>query len=352
MATARASPPIATSRGLRAGRRGSGRDGRRGSGRDGRLGRSGLGDRPDLGQHGLGADLQIAASPPVTGQPGEQLIGSRPALRILGQGGQDQRPEQFRDRVGVRFGVQDPVQDGVRGSGPERHLPAGRIGEGHGPGEDVGRLPGPSGDLLGRHEAGRADHHAGPGHRRRVQRLGDAEIDDLRPILAQDHVRGLEVPVHEPGRVDDGQRFSQAGGQAVHHVRPGRPVGGDVLGQRRPGHVLGGHERQGGAGLGLDDADRADALDPGQVGDLAAEPVAELRVIGQFGAQHLDRDQAAAGGGAEVNHAHAAGPEPGGQPVTPNLRGIGVPKRRASQGSSLSRSLWRSGQPGTTGGGH
>ena len=298
---------------------------------------SGLGDGPGLGQHGLGAQLGAAVGPRLVGQPGQQLIGARPALRILGQRGQDQRPEQFRDRRGIRLGMQDPVQDGIGGSGAERHLPAGGVGEGHGPGEDVGRRPGAPGDLLRRHEAGRADHHAGPGHRRRVQGLGDAEIDDLGAVVAQDDVGGLEVAVHDPGCVNDGQRLGQAGGQAVHHVGPGRPVRGDVFGQRRSWHVVGGHEREGRVGLSLDHPHRAHALHPGQVGHLAAEPVPELRVIGQIGAEHLDRDEVAVAGRAEIDHAHPAGAEPGGQPVAPDLGRVRVPKRRASQGSSPSR---------------
>src|SRR5690348_17389353 len=54
-----------------------------------------------------------------------------------------------------------------------------RSGYRHGPGEDVRRRPGAARDLLGRHEAGRADRDARPGQAGRVQRLGDAEVDDL-----------------------------------------------------------------------------------------------------------------------------------------------------------------------------
>jgi hypothetical protein len=40
----------------------------------------------------------------------------------------------------------------------------------------------------------------------------DAEVDDLRADLGQDHVGGLEVPVHDAGRVDHGQCLGQPGG--------------------------------------------------------------------------------------------------------------------------------------------
>jgi hypothetical protein len=76
-----------------------------------------------------------------------------------------------------------------------------------------------------------ADHHARLGDRGRIQRLGDAEIDDLRAGRGQDHVRRLEVPVHDSGRMDNGQRFRESRRQAVQHVGAQRPVAVDVLGQ-------------------------------------------------------------------------------------------------------------------------
>ncbi len=76
---------------------------------------------------------------------------------------------------------------------------------------DLGRLR-----LLGRHVLGRADHDAGTGEPRRVERPGDAEIHHLGVPLAVDHdVLGLEVAV------DDAQP-----------VRLGQPLG-DLLGDRQ-----------------------------------------------------------------------------------------------------------------------
>ena len=97
----------------------------------------------------------------------------------------------------VGYGVHDPVQDDVGRPGPERWLPAGRVGDRHGPGEDVRRRPGLAHDLLGRYESGRADRDAGSGEAGRVQRLGDAEVDDLRAARGEQNVGGLEVPVHD-----------------------------------------------------------------------------------------------------------------------------------------------------------
>ena len=92
-----------------------------------------------------------------------------------------------------------------------------------------------------------------------------------------------------------------------------------------------------GIGAGLDHPDDALAPDPGQHGHLAAEPGLELGVVGQFGPDHFDRDQAAVLGHAEIDDPHAARPQPGGQPVAPDPPGIAIPQRRARQSRSRIR---------------
>jgi hypothetical protein len=85
------------------------------------------------------------------------------------------------------------------------------------------------------------------------------------------------------------------------------------------------------SGVGPDHPDRAHALDPGQRAHLAAEPDPELRVVGQFGAQHLHRDLATVRGFGQVDDAHPARAQPGDQTVPPDLRRVRLPQRRASQ---------------------
>ena len=128
---------------------------------------------------------------------------------------------------------------------------------------------------------------AGLGEAGRVQRLGDAEVDDLRATRGEENVGGLEVPVYDPGRVDRCQRLRESGGQAIQHPGVERPAGVDVLRQRGSVGVLGDQERLRRLGVGLDHPDRTHALDAGQHGDLTAEPDPEFRVVGQFGAQHF-----------------------------------------------------------------
>ena len=96
----------------------------------------------------------------------------------------------------------------------------------------------------------------------------------------------------------------------------------DVVGQRGPVDVLGDQERPLRLGVSLDHLYRAHALDPGERGHLTAEPGPELGVLSQFRAQDLHRDRAAVLGGTQVDHAHPAGPQPGGQPVPADPRGV------------------------------
>jgi hypothetical protein len=171
--------------------------------------------------------------------------------------------------------------------------------------------------------------------------LVDAEVDDLRPGRGEQHVGGLQVPVHDPGRVDRGQRLGEPGGQAVQHLGVERAARVDVLGQRGAVGVLGDQERLRRLGVGLDHPDRAHALDPGQRGHLAAEPGPELRVVGQFRAQHLDRDRLAAPGLGQVDDAHPARTQPGHQPVPADPRRIRLLQRRTRhQGPPFATPAW------------
>ena len=95
--------------------------------------------------------------------------------------------------------------------------------------------------------------------------------------------------------------------------------------------VLGDQERLRRLGIGRDHPYRAHALDAGQHGDLTAEPDPEFRVVGQFGAQHLDRDLLAIRVHAEIHDAHPACTQPGEEAITSDLRRVRLPQRRASQ---------------------
>jgi hypothetical protein len=59
---------------------------------------------------------------------------------------------------------------------------------------------------------------------------GDPEIDQFRAVRRQQDVRGLHIPVHQPGGVDPDQRLGHAGAQNGHHVQRQRPAGASAQG--------------------------------------------------------------------------------------------------------------------------
>ncbi len=85
---------------------------------------------------------------------------------------------------------------------------------------------------------------------------------------------------------------------------------GHLVVQRGPGDVLGGEPRPLGLQVRGHQAGRAAPADPPGCGHLAGEPGAELLVLGQIGADHLECDALPAPVGPQIDHTHAAGAEP------------------------------------------
>jgi hypothetical protein len=164
------------------------------------------GDRRDCrrrGDHGRAwAGLRAQAR--------EEATRARAAAGVLGQAvGDDvaqaagQRPEA--GRLG-----RDAGDDGGNGRCLERVVPGRREREDRAQGEDIAfrrQLMGVQ--LLRGHVAKRADDDVGRGQRGGVRALGDAEVDDARPVVGQDNVAGLEVAVDEPAGVDRRQAFRE-----------------------------------------------------------------------------------------------------------------------------------------------
>jgi hypothetical protein len=90
------------------------------------------------------------------------------------------------------------VDEGGAGAGPERSFARGGKGQHRAQAEHITRRADlVAFGLLGRHESGRADNHAGTGYRARLHGPGDPEVDDPRAIFRHQHVRWLEVTVHQ-----------------------------------------------------------------------------------------------------------------------------------------------------------
>jgi hypothetical protein len=76
-----------------------------------------------------------------------------------------------------------------------------------------------------------------------VADLRDPEVDQLRPVLGQQDVRGFEVTVYHARGVDGVQAFCQPCRQPQHLTDRQRPFAVDLLGQRRSGNVRGSQPR-------------------------------------------------------------------------------------------------------------
>ena len=194
--------------------------------------------------------------------------------------------------------------------------------------------------LLGRDVLGGAHHHAGLGHRRGVDGLGDAEVGDLHLAGRGDQdVARLDVAVHQAGGVRDLQR---AAGLLEHVQRvPQRQPAGALEHRVQRLAVDQLHHQVGGAALAVHvglavvvDAGDARVVEHRGGARLGAEPLDELGVRGELGLEHLDRDAAAQPAVDGLPHlAHAAG---GDQPLQPVAAGQRHTNARA-HGPSLQR---------------
>ncbi len=250
------------------------------------------------------------------GEGGEEGSRRGPCRRILGQTGADGFAEFGGHRAQVRLLVHHLVVPG-RGRAVAEGGAARRLGEDHSESEHVDRGGDrtAAGELLGCQEARRADLQAGLRQGRAVQGAGDAEVDDARPVLRDDDVRRLQIPVDDPRPVDRFQCLGQAGRQHGERVRRQcsdareyRLQGGSGHeGRHQPGRIP--------VRVGVDHRRGVEATDPPCRRDLVGEPAPEPGLGAQFGAYDLDGDRTAGLRAAQVDHPHATLAEPSHQPV-------------------------------------
>ena len=278
-------------------------------------------------------------------EPSEQGGGGGAGRRVFGERGL-YRGKQLRWGTGdVGVGVHDPVEHRGGRAGPER-WPAG-CGEHdrQGPGEHIGRGSRITVDLLGRHETGRSDGHAGTGQRGRVRDLRDTEVDDSWPVGTQHHVRRFEIAVHHTGGVDRGERGRQSQRYGPDPVRCQWPARGDLVGHRQPANVVHHQERAGGVAHHRQDARGARAVHAGESDRLAPEPRPEPGVGGELGVHLLDRDQLPVSVVGQEHHAHAARAQPADQPVATDGGWIIAVQRRQSHPPSSQAAVGAACQP-------
>jgi hypothetical protein len=161
-------------------------------------------------------------------QPRHQFARRRPPVRLLSQAPAHQRPQFTRQPAEVRRAVDQPVHEQSTRPGPERPLSASRVHHHRGQAEDVTRrsriltqslLRGheprrheprrhePRRHEPRRHEPRRHEPRRHEPRRQHIRAKNSARPEPRypRPILRQQDVRGVEIPVHQP-RVVNGEQ--------------------------------------------------------------------------------------------------------------------------------------------------
>jgi hypothetical protein len=211
-----------------------------------------------------------------------QLARRWPAIRLLSQAPAHQRPQFTRQRAQVSRVVDQPVHEQSTRPGPERPLSASRVHQHRTQAEDVARRPRVlAQSLLRRQEPRRPQIRAG-----HASNAGKPEPRHPRPVLVQQDVRGVEIPVHQPRLVNGTQPRCQPGGQQQQGRSRHLPPVAHRLGQRRPGHVRGGQPRDVGIQVRGDHRRGERPVHPAGRGDLGPEP----RIGGHVGADDPHRD--------------------------------------------------------------
>ena len=163
---------------------------------------------------------------------------------------------------------------------------------------------------------GGAHDVTGHGQRCGVGGTGDAEVGDLdHAVAAHQQVAGLDVAVHDPGRVRGGDAGGGLGDDVGGGLGRHRTALGEQLGQRltvdqlhhqvgpRVGVVVGARQL-----AVVEDGGDVGVLQPGRVAGLGGEALPEVLVAGVLVLEHLHRDLAVQHGVVGGPHlAHAAG---------------------------------------------
>ncbi len=154
---------------------------------------------------------------------------------------------------------------------------------------DVDRRPGLAPlELLRSHVGRGAEHRAAAGDARGVGRRGDPEVDELRDgVVAQQHVGGLDVPVHHALGVRVVERRAELAGHPSHAPGPQRAVAKRRR-ERLARHVLHDDEDALVVDGGVEDGDEVRVVQRGAELRLAHEALLDVRRA--VGMQPLDRD--------------------------------------------------------------
>ena len=242
-------------------------------------------------------------------EPGQQGRRRGPHPGAALQAGHDQAGQVRRHAGQVRvLGGQfhEHVHDRIALVGP---VPGRGEQQGAAEGIDIAGRGGVLGvtGLLGRHVGGRADRAAGDGQLDALGRPRHTEVDDPGAVRRHQHVRRLQVTVHQAREVNGLQRLRASGGQPADRRHRQRAAGLHQVAERRGGHVGGRQPGDLGLGVGRHHGRGEHAADPAGGGDLPAETGTEAGLLGQLNLDRLDRHQPPRRGAAQVHLAHRSG---------------------------------------------
>ncbi len=211
--------------------------------------------------------------------------------------------------------VRDRFDERERGVAAERWSTGERFEEQHANRIDVGaRRRDVARESFGREIRSGAEHHPHRGLAVFFGELRDPEVGDLRVrLLVEQDVGGLDVTM------DDAEPMCGRQGrenlESEHACsRLGEPARRELGGQRATGQAFHDDERHAVVFADVVDRDDVGVVDSGRGARLALEALAQVGLLGEIGAQDLDRDlarEAEVGRFADLAHAAATqqGPE-------------------------------------------
>jgi hypothetical protein len=260
-----------------------------------------------------------AGRPGFAEQPPQQLARRRTVAWVLAHGLLDQRQQARVEAVEPRLLVHDLEREPGQRGAVVRQPPGGGEDRQGAPGPDVrGRPDRAALHLLGGREGrGAQPLPAARDPRGEVDRPGDTEVDHPRPQLAEQDVAGLQVAVHDPGRMDRGQGGEHADGQGLETGTGERAALADHSLEVAARDVLGRDPGPPAVDVGVQHLGGAEAgHPPGRLG-LTPEAGPERFLAGQLVADGLDRDPLAGDPRRQVHGAHAAAAQAPLEPVRP-----------------------------------
>jgi hypothetical protein len=175
-----------------------------------------------------------------------------------------------------------------------------------------------------------AEQPAGLRQPRVLGEPGQSEVDEHGGTPLEQHVGRLDVAVQHADTVHGDQRLHQGGREEDEVATGDRTVLADVLVQREPRHVAGGHEGGPAPRVGVDHLGDPWARDAPQRGDLTRQPGPGLVVPDHVLTKNLQGDPRPVRGLCQVHDAHAALADAGEQavPADEGLAGAGPAESR------------------------